>query len=58
MHRSIQTLIGVSMGFYCLLPRKIYPESVYKTGLSSKPGVMIGFEDSGGFRFALVGLAY
>ena len=26
--QSAQTLIGVSMGFHCLLPRRIYPESV------------------------------
>jgi hypothetical protein len=29
-----------------------------KHGLSSKPGVMIGSEDFGGSRLALVGLAY
>jgi hypothetical protein len=29
-----------------------------KHGLTSKPGVMIGSKDSGGFRLALMGSAY
>ena len=58
MHRSVQTPIGVSMGFHRLLPRWIYLELVLLNTSIAQLGVMIGSEDSGGSRLALMGLTY
>jgi hypothetical protein len=46
-------------GFSSPSPKKDLSQiNFIKHGLSSKPGVRIGSEDSGGFRLVLVDLAY